>query len=141
MPNGIDLGKTVFTLWRTNRGRGYTASEHRLNTQVTGDIVLRLRSSYKLMELATSSKESTGVIRNFERFVLLRYWETQLGKTTLNSNGTVADKKTVSSAFNNHRSEDFLCKIESTQIERSSRSGVPMRGYSMCFALTIAHHQ
>jgi len=70
VPNGIDLGPTVFTQWHTQQGRGSTASEHRLTTQVTGDIVLRLRSSYKLIELATSSKESTGVIRNFERFVL-----------------------------------------------------------------------
>ncbi len=69
MPNGIVVGPTVFTQWRTQQG-GSTASEHRLNTQVTGDVVLRLHSSYKLMELATSSKVSTGVIRNFERFVL-----------------------------------------------------------------------
>ncbi len=64
-----------------NRGRVSTASEHRLNTQVTGDIVLRLRSSYKLMELATSSKETTGVIRNFERFVLSEILGNAAGQT------------------------------------------------------------
>ena len=53
------------------RGRGSTASKLRLNIQVTGDIVLRLRSSYKLMELATSNKESTGVIRNFVLYEIL----------------------------------------------------------------------
>ena len=57
----------------------------------------------------------------------LRYWETQLGKTTQNSNGTVVAKKTVSSAFNSSRSEDFPCTIE------SSCSGVPNRGYSLPF--------
>ncbi len=113
MPNGIDLGPTVFTQWRTQQGRGYTASEHRLKTHVTGDIVLRLRSSYKLMELAfrqlpARSRLVSSATSNAS--YCLRYWETQLGKTTLNSNGT------VSSAFNNHRSEDFLCKPESTQI-------------------------
>ena len=41
--------------------------------------------------------------------------------------------------FNNHRSQDFLCKIASTQNRRSSRSGVPHRGYSMRFALRTAH--
>ena len=58
----------------------------------------------------------------------LRYLETELGRTTLNSNGIVAAKKSDSSTFNNHRSEDFLCKIASTQTQRSSRSGVPNRG-------------
>ncbi len=118
MTNGIDLGPTVFTQWRTQQRRGSTASEHRLNTQVTGDIVLRLRSSYKLMELAfrqlpASSRLVSSATSNAS--YCLRYLETQLGKITLNSNGTIADNKTVSSAFNNHRSEDFRCKIESIQ--------------------------
>jgi len=113
MPKGIYLGPTVFTQWRTQQGRGSPASEHRLNTQVTGDIVLRLRSSYKLMELAfrqlparsrlVSSATSTASY-------CLRYWETQHGKTTLNSNGTIADNKTVSSAFNNTDQKIFRAK-------------------------------
>jgi len=41
------------------------------------------------------------------------YWEMQLGKTALNSNGTVVAKKTVSSAFNSSRSKDFPCTIDS----------------------------
>ncbi len=143
MPNGIDLGPTVFTQWRTQQGEGfYRLGTYRLNTRVTGDIVLRLRSCYKLMKLAfrqlpARSRLVSSTTSNAS--YSLGYWETQHDKTTLNSNGTVADKKTVSSAFNSDRSEDFLCKIESTQIYRSSRSGVPKRGYSMCFALTIAH--
>jgi len=35
-----------------------------------------------------------------------------LAKQTLNGNGTVVTKKTVSSAFNSSRSEDFPCTID-----------------------------
>ena len=56
-----------------------------------------------------------------------------IGPTMLNSDGTIAAKKTVSSAFNNHRSQDVLFKTASTQTQRSSRSGVPNRGYSKRF--------
>ncbi len=93
MPNDIDLIPTVFTQWRTQQGgSGSTASEHRLNTHVTGDIVLRLRSSYKLMELAFKqlpARSRLVLSTTSNASYCLRYWETQLGKTTLTSDGTV----------------------------------------------------
>ena len=87
-----------------------------------------MRSSYKLTGLyhrqlsATSRLESSATSN---ASCCLRYWETQLGKTTLNSNGIIAAKKTVSSAFDSFRSEDFPCKTSSTHTQRASRSGVP----------------
>ena len=47
----------------------------------------------------------------------------------LNSDGIIAAKKTVFSAFTNHRSQDVLFKTASAQTQLSSRSGVPNRGY------------
>ena len=68
----------------------------------------------------------------------LKYWETQLGKT-LDGNGTIVAKKTLSSTFNSSRPEDFLYTIEQdTTIFMQWRTE---KGYSMRFAIMTAHHQ
>ena len=60
MPNGIDLGPAVFTQWRTQQGvGGSTASGHRPNTDGT---ILGLQATFR--------EESTGILRNLDRFVL-----------------------------------------------------------------------
>ncbi len=109
MPNGIDLGPTVFTQWRTQQGEGfYRLGTYRLNTQVTGDIVLRLRSSYKLMKIAFRQLPARNRLvssATSNALYCLRYWEMQLGKTTLSSNGTIVVKKTVSAMFNSYRAD------------------------------------
>ena len=71
----------------------------------------------------------------------LRYWETQLGKTTLNSIETVVAKKTVSSAFNSSRSEDFPCAIESDVPNGLHAVAYPTGGILCVFAIKTAHHQ
>ena len=92
MPNGIDLGPTALR----NRGRVTTASEHRLNTQVVGDIVRALRSCYKLVELACRQLPARSRLVSSaysKASYCLKYWETRLGKTTLNSNDIIVAKK------------------------------------------------
>ena len=74
-----------------------------------------MRSSYKLIGLCyrqLSARRRLVSSATSNASYGLRYWETQLGKTTLSSNGTVVAKKTVSSAFNISRSEDFPCTID-----------------------------
>ncbi len=51
MPNGVDLGPTVFTQWRTQQGGGfYRLGTYRPNTSIVGDLI-RAFYSYKLMGL------------------------------------------------------------------------------------------
>ena len=63
----------------------------------------------------------------------LRYWETQIVKTTLNNYGTLVAKKTISSAFSLIVPDQKTFRAPSTQTQWSTRSGVPNRGYSMRF--------
>ena len=134
MPNGIDLGPAVLTQCRTQQG-GYTAPGNRSNTDV-GDRQSYVHSSYKLMglyyrQLSARSRLISSATSNAS--YCLRYWETQLGKTTLNNYGTVVAKKTISSAFSLMVPDPKTFRASSTQTQRCSRSGVPRRGYSGCF--------
>ena len=39
MPNGLDLGLTVFAQWRTQQVGGSTASGHTPNSHFVGDMI------------------------------------------------------------------------------------------------------
>ena len=70
-------------------------------------------SSYKLMGLYYIQLSARSWLVSSAALKALychRYWETQLGKTTLNSNGTVVAKKTVSSLFNSPDQKSFCAK-------------------------------
>ena len=43
MPNGVDLGQTVFTQWRPQQGGGITAFRYRQNSNIFGNITKTLR--------------------------------------------------------------------------------------------------
>jgi len=145
MPNGIDLAQEFLRSGVLNSGGGV------LPPRDIGQTCCRrylMCSSYKLMGLyyrqhSARSRLVSPATSNASYAYCLRYWETQLGKTTLNSIETVVAKKTDSSAFNSSNLEDFPC---ATELDVGLPNGLhavayPTGGILCVFAYKTAHHQ